>query len=192
MYELLFPNISESTASILTLVAEVLELIFLIIFVIAEWQLFKKFNEKPWKSLIPFYNLYLLYKYTWHTSAYWVYLTASLGFSVLFNASDVITKRNPDSLVASILLLICIPFGIVEIVHDILAAIRISEAFGKKKGFAVGLVFLYELFIMILGFGKSQYVLGKSEEEQGAAEDLLCDPITCPCMQTETPTKESE
>lgn len=166
MYELLFPNISETTVRILTLVESLISLAFAILFIIASWKLLEKFGEKPWKALIPFYNVYLIYKYTWKKGAFWVYLIATLAGDILFYASEVIAGKTPDNIWASILVLLAFPFLIVELAHHVLASIRITEAFGKKKSFAVGLVLLYEIFIMILGFGKSQYVYGKTDAEE--------------------------
>ena len=41
-----------------------------VITVIAYWQIFKKAGEKGWKSLIPLYNSYIMYKISWKTSMF--------------------------------------------------------------------------------------------------------------------------
>lgn len=43
-------------------------------------------------------------------------------------------------------------------VVPIIATVRLAKAFGKDIGFALGLIFLAPIFILILGFGSSQYV----------------------------------
>ena len=53
-------------------------------------------------------------------------------------------------------LLLLVP--IVDIVYLILLDIRLAKAFGKGTGFAVGLIFLPNIFTLILGFGDAQYV----------------------------------
>ena len=40
----------------------------------------------------------------------------------------------------------------------IAAYVRLGQAFGKSVGFRLGLVFLTPIFLLILGFGNSQYV----------------------------------
>ncbi len=63
-------------------------------------------------------------------------------------------------------LLLCIPG--VNIVYDIILSIRTAKAFGKGTGFAVGLIFLPNIFWLILGFGSAQYVGPRGE---GAAPE---------------------
>lgn len=40
----------------------------------------------------------------------------------------------------------------------ILMLIKLAKAFGKGTGFAIGLIFLTNIFLLILGFGSAQYV----------------------------------
>ncbi len=46
---------------------------------------------------------------------------------------------------------------IINIVIDIMLAIKIAHSFGKGGGYAVGLFFLPSIFCMILGFGDAVY-----------------------------------
>ena len=162
---LLFPNITESVANNIEFVINVLYLFGVIVMIIAEWKMFKKFGEKPWKSLIPFYSIYLLYKYTWKKSAFCYYFVSYLTFSICLYAAKYLTQYYPDNDLGVIIILIAIPFGIVMAVCNILSAFRIAESFGKGKGFCVGLVLLYVVFISILGFGKSKYLASNSEDK---------------------------
>ena len=57
---LLFPGITESFAHILENISTTWYFISLLLIVIGEWKLFKKFGEKPWKSLVPYYNTYIV------------------------------------------------------------------------------------------------------------------------------------
>ena len=52
-------------------------------------------------------------------------------------------------------LLMLIPFA--NIVIMIITQVKLAKAFGKSNGFAVGLVLLSTIFMLILGFGNSQY-----------------------------------
>ncbi len=53
-------------------------------------------------------------------------------------------------------LLLLVP--IVNIVYYILLSLRMAKAFGKSTGFGIGLIFIPNLFTLILGFDSSQYV----------------------------------
>ena len=52
-------------------------------------------------------------------------------------------------------LLLLIPF--VNIVIMIITQVKLAKAFGKSGGFAVGLILLSTIFMLILGFGSSEY-----------------------------------
>ncbi|MDD6429243.1 DUF5684 domain-containing protein [Candidatus Weimeria sp. HCP3S3_B5] len=52
-------------------------------------------------------------------------------------------------------LLLLIP--IVNVVISIIYEVKLAHAFGKSGGFAVGLIFLPNIFQLILGFDSSQY-----------------------------------
>ena len=53
-------------------------------------------------------------------------------------------------------LLLLIP--IVGFIYDIMLSIKMAKAFGKSSGFAVGLIFLPNIFFLILGFGSAEYI----------------------------------
>jgi uncharacterized membrane protein YhaH (DUF805 family) len=53
------------------------------------------------------------------------------------------------------LLLFLIP--LVNFIMWIVVALDIAKSFGKTSGFAVGLIFLYPIFIPIIGFGAATY-----------------------------------
>ena len=49
-----------------------LMLLICILLIIAQWKIFEKAGEAGWKSLIPFYNMYILYKIAWGNG--WLFL----------------------------------------------------------------------------------------------------------------------
>ena len=53
------------------------------------------------------------------------------------------------------LVLLIIP--IVNLIVFIIVMIDLAKSFGKGGGYAVGLIFLFWIFAMILGFGSAQY-----------------------------------
>jgi hypothetical protein len=170
---LLFPNIAESTALAMENIILLLELFGLILMVMGEWKLFKKFGEKSWKSIVPYYNTYLTYKHTWSKRAFWVYILSSILFNAAQTASKDLAQYYPDKIWPTLIILIALPLGIVAATCSVLYAIRMAEVFGKGKLFCVGLLILYPVFIAILGFGKSKYVgICGADQTTEATDDL--------------------
>ncbi len=60
-------------------------------------------------------------------------------------------------------LLLLIP--IVDIVYGILLCFRMAKAYGKGTGFALGLMFFPNIFLLILGFGSAQYIGPRGEQQ---------------------------
>lgn len=114
----------------------IIGLIVGILTIIANWKIFTKVGEKGWKSLIPIYNTVILFK------------IAGLSPLLIF------------VYFASV-----IPFvGWIAVLGlTIYLMNNLAKAFGKDSAFTVGLVLLNTIFMMILGFGKSEYQLNKTE-----------------------------
>ena len=102
-----------------------------------QWRIFEKAGEPGWKSLIPIYNTYILYKITWSTQIFWITLALGL-FSAIVPILGVIA---------------IIPIFFISLV----SVFKLSYVFGHNLAYAIGLFFLRPLFIIILGFGPSKY-----------------------------------
>ena len=50
-----------------------ISLAFAVLAIVAMWKIFTKAGEPGWGAIVPFYNLYLLYKITWGSG--WMFLT---------------------------------------------------------------------------------------------------------------------
>ena len=72
----------------------------IILWIVARWKFFTKFNEDGWKSLIPFYSDYMMFKLTWKTKYFFISLVASILMGVLMQ------NTNP-SVMDSLCLTIC-------------------------------------------------------------------------------------
>lgn len=121
-----------------------------VITAIAYWQIFKKAGEKGWKALIPVYNSYIVYKISWKTSMFWITILLGVVYSILYGIS-----YSTGSAVLSVLAYIVY---IAVLVIGIIAIHKFSKAFGHGVGYTIGLIFLSPIFILIIAFGKSQYV----------------------------------
>lgn len=107
-------------------------LIILVLTIIAQWKIFTKAGQAGWKCLIPIYNTVVLFRIS-GISPWWV-----LGY-----LAAIIPGVG----------------GLITLGITIYAMIMLAKAFGKGAGFTVGLILLNTVFILILGFGSSQYQL---------------------------------
>lgn len=127
-----------------------ISIIYYVLMVIAQWNLFKKAGEPGWKSIIPVYNRYILYKISWKPMMFWITLAISIVAGIFYSiGSDVAT------VIGALLL-------IVGVVIEIMQIHKLSKAYGHGVGYTIGLIFLTPIFMLILGLGSSQYV-GKDQ-----------------------------
>ncbi len=112
--------------------------------IIAMWKLFTKAGEKGWKSIIPIYNLVIMYKISGVSP--WLLLIYLASF---------------------------IPFigTIAILILNIYQTHQFSKSFGKDAGYTVGLIFLPVIFYMILAFGSAEYVGPGGKEAETASAD---------------------
>ena len=114
--------------------------------IIAWWRIFEKAGEKGWKVLIPFYNLYILFKIAGRN--FWKFLGIYIGiaFALWFMSSS--------SFAGVLLAIVLCVYFIIEFVK---LYNGLSKRFGHGTGFTVGLFFLNTIFMLILGFEKNEY-----------------------------------
>ncbi len=171
--KLLFPNITLGWATAINSFSALLSLVTLILIIVAEWKLFKKFGEKSWKSLVPYYNSYIMYKHSWCKKAFWIFLVSDTLFDICNKMSSHLSETAPHSAWMTFLVLISVPFGIIAAVCSILHAFRLAEVFGKGKIFGMGLLVMYSVFVSIIGFGKMRYIRGsESATIESGTEDI--------------------
>ena len=140
-------------------------ILFAVLQIIAAWKVFEKAGEKGWKSLIPFYNIYIFFRILgikeWY---FWVFLGGIVVTSAMTaNANVEIVKvgteyqyvfngfDNPAVIIGEILT------AALAIVTMVWVARNGAKAFGKGTGFAVCLFFFPDICWLILGLGKSKY-----------------------------------
>lgn len=107
-----------------------------ILTIIADWKIFTKAGQAGWKSLIPIYNLVILFR---------------------------IAGLSPWWILAYLAGIIPVIGWLVPLAISIYLMINLAKAFGKEGGFAVGLILLNTIFIMILAFGDAEYQLESKE-----------------------------
>lgn len=119
--------------------------------IIAYWKMFTKAGEPGWKSIIPFYSQYIMYKLTWKTSWFWITLIVAVVYGVFTS----LNQNFPDVMLYAVLLLV---FAIIILVLSIISYHKISKSYGHGAGYTVGMLFLWPIFVLILGYGKSKYI----------------------------------
>lgn len=135
-----------------TLSSLIIFLVYYVLSVIAQWKIYTKAGEKGWKSLIPVYRQYVLFKITWNTSYFWMLMAFSVVVSLC--ANFVNGKVNPPI----ILIIIGLLASLATLILHIKQCNKMSKAYGHGTGFTVGLVLLTPIFWLILGFDSSKYV----------------------------------
>ena len=133
-----------------------------VMLIIAHWKMFTKAGEAGWKSLIPIYSDYTLFKITWNTKWFWIYMGAIFVSGILTSMNqpyalqadgNLVLVGEPNMLLD--FLRIIVSFGVM-IIYVVLAA-KTSMAFGKGVAFTFGMVLLPNIFAMILAFGSATY-----------------------------------
>ena len=138
-----------------------------VLLIVAMWKLFKKAGEPGWKSLIPIYNTYILFKISGAKGWFWALLIISFvgsfisvalsnGQTQMFiddGAGNLIYNTNisPASAV------ITIGMSVFELVAYIVLAAKLSRAFKRGLGTTLGLIFFPNIFTLILAFGSAKY-----------------------------------
>ena len=160
----LTPNQAAFVGGLLGTVLTV-SLIIGVLLIIAGWKIFEKAGEKGWKILIPIYDLYILFKICGLKNWFWVMLCITIIASIMmgvnmppyiedaygYHIDYDILANYPVYLTATVIA--CVS----SIIFTVAVAIRLSKAFGKGIGYTLGIIFLPNIFTLILGFGKAKY-----------------------------------
>ncbi len=119
------------------------------IYVIANWNIFKKIGEKPYKSLFPFYQEFVIFR------TLGLKMGVPLVYSVMFLLTFILNlfpALKPISALTRLL------YNIFYIILYILKTIKLSDYFGKGPMFKVGLMLIHPMFMLILAFGRSRFL----------------------------------
>ena len=119
----------------------IIGIIFCTLLIIALWKMFKKAGEKGWKSIIPIYNLVIAFRIS-GTSPWLILLYLLAGIPIIG--------------------------WIISVAILIYYSNNLAKSFGKDVGYTVGLVIPATswIFLLILGFGKAEYVGPAGKKEQ--------------------------
>ena len=132
---------------------------FLIIYlleVIGLWKIFTKMGEAGWKSLIPVYNEFILFKNTWTSGAFWVSFILVIVGGVMTGGAEA-GAYTAINYIGAICALIG---GLIRII----LSWKLVKSFGKGVGYFIFMLILPEIAQIVLGFSGAEY-LGNSTYE---------------------------
>lgn len=143
------------------------------VMIVGLWKIFTKAGEEGWKSLIPFYNGYIIITKVARKSAMYFWgpilgLIAIISAFVILIGSAGRYGRISNS-TGVILGLLTAAFYIGLFVIGIIVNLAIAKNFGQSAGFAVGLILLPFIFYLILAFGDSKFIY--STQKDGISQD---------------------
>ena len=121
--------------------------------IISYWKLFEKAGEPGWKSLIPFYNLFVITKIATggYTAATWIAVLTALYYILLILVS--ITESVILTLIAFLAL-------IPVVVLSCYIYYQFGKAYRKSTGWCVAMIFLNQILIIAMGFDKDVVYTG--------------------------------
>ncbi len=129
-----------------------------LIFVVAWWKIFKKAGIAGWKSIIPFYNFYLIYRIS-GMSGWWILLPIISSILMSCGATYIYDDFGNATQIVSIN-----AFGVIgyigafaSVIVEIVQNVKLSGNFGKGTLFKVCSVLFTPITTLILGFGGAKY-----------------------------------
>jgi len=132
-----------------TLAIKFLIVAALVVYHVGLYKLFEKADKKAWKALIPLYNIILITEIV-HRPKWWASMII-LGFIIPIIAYFVhIPMLNL--------------FEIIFLPIAIIILIELAKSFDKSTLFVVGMIILPVIFIMIIGFDYSEYLIYKEKD----------------------------
>lgn len=131
----------------------VLSIALCVLLIVGRWFTYKKMGIPGWKSIIPFYNDYVLAeKVSDDGIAAWFVLCDA----VCCLCSVMLSGAVSGSMAESVLAFLSLVSGIAAIVLACVVYHRLSQGFGHGAGYTVGLVLLGVVFFPILGFSNGE------------------------------------
>ncbi len=140
----------------------VVSVLLWVLLIIAHWRMFTKAGEKGWKSLIPIYADYTLFKLVWNARSFWYYvaLAAIASITTILGSQYIVIDGQLVAVGGGNFILSILSFvaSIGLLFYMAMLSAKTAQAYGKGATFAVGLFFLPNIFSLVIGFGSAQYV----------------------------------
>lgn len=178
------------------LVSSIISTVLIILAIVGMWKMFRKAGKPGWAAIVPFYQTWVwgsvVFASKKKTIAWLVSeivlaillcvivgiaLTAAPASSGSMYSSRAMTYSQIPVQMSGGLMIASLLFALVGIVYTVLqlmAQIATAWSFGKRDGFAVGLIFLEPIFLAIIGLsGSIEYVGPGGAPVEGSIDDGL-------------------
>lgn len=121
---------------------------------IGKYFIFEKMGMPGWKSLIPIYSDYLLFRELIGAGYFWGYIASAL---LAGSCSALVTIGVVSGVMEFLFIITAVGACTVTIAIQIKLAHSLSKSFGHGIGYTFGLVFIEPIMLMILGLGNNRY-----------------------------------
>ena len=121
---------------------------------IGKYFIFEKMGMPGWKSLIPIYSDYLLFRELIGAGYFWGYIASAL---LAGSCSALVTIGMVSGVMEFLFIITAVVACTVTIAIQIKLAHSLSKSFGHGIGYTFGLVFIEPIMLMILGLGNNRY-----------------------------------
>ena len=121
---------------------------------IGKFFIFEKMGMPGWKSLIPIYSDYLLFRELIRAGYFWGYIASAL---LAGSCSALVTIGVVSGVMEFLFIITAVAACTVTIAIQIKLAHSLSKSFGHGIGYTFGLVFIEPIMLMILGLGNNRY-----------------------------------
>ena len=160
--------------------SELYSLAMSVLLIVGMWKIFEKADVAGWKCIIPFYGTYVEWKILRKPGFFWLYLISAClagiacgliigGMFATIGLDALISTENFDATMVSSIMTapIVLAGGFVMLiasclvlVTQIVRAKQYKKCFNLSTGMAIGIFFLPEIFLFIVGVDKQyQYAL---------------------------------
>ena len=121
---------------------------------IGKYFIFEKMGMPGWKSLIPIYSDYLLFRELIGSGYFWGYIASAL---LAGSCSALVTIGMVSGVMEFLFIITAVAACTVTIAIQIKLAHSLSKSFGHGIGYTFGLIFIEPIMLMILGLGNNRY-----------------------------------